>query len=520
MKVFKGAIITVDKTNRVANYLVEDGGKILYVGDKLPEEYRTEKVIELNGALLPAFADTHSHFASYAMLATTVKLGDCKSNEEIKEILRKAHQEYPAGKTMLCFGATPKVKEGRLIEKKEIDEIAPDRVVVIICGDGHTAVLNSLALSKMPKSLKEVRGYHFDTGIMNQEAFYEASSNLTKVVNKGDALKAFQDALDLYIESGFGIISAESGSGFPQDLDVELLKWIYRGQTSGVQMRLFIQSFDIKKAQKRGLPRLGGCFETALDGSLTSNDAAMKEPYEGGDNKGVLYYTDEELFQKLDRVNRAGLQIQMHAIGDAAVEQGAQMLKKALDAYPREDHRHGLIHVSFISDSAMKILEDYKIQVIGQPAFLELSMENYDFMYKLLGERVFVAEPHSEFVKRGIVFSASSDAPVTVPKPLNWIHWMVNNPNEPHRLSLTDAIRVCTYNGYYSTFDEKERGSLEVGKIADMIILDRNPYETESDKLKDIKVLKTYFGGKEFVKENKNMIKVILKGIINRKVKI
>jgi predicted amidohydrolase YtcJ len=210
----------------------------------------------------------------------------------------------------------------------------------------------------------------------------------------------------------------------------------------------------------------------------------------------------------------------MHAIGDAAVEQGATMLKKALDAYPREDHRHGLIHVSFISDNAMKILEEYKIQVIGQPAFLELSMENYDFMYKLLGDRVFIAEPHNEFIKRGIMFSASSDAPVTIPKPLNWIHWMVNNPNEPHRLTLTDAIRTCTYNGYYSTFDEKERGSLEVGKIADMIILDRNPYETDNDKLKDIKVLKTYFAGKEYVKENKNMIKVILKGMINRKVKI
>lgn len=522
MKVFQGTIITVDKNDSVMKFLVEDGGRILYVGDKLPKEYQDVAVIGIKeGALLPTFADTHAHFASYAMLATTIKLEKAKSNAEIKTILAEADKTMPQGKTMLCFGASPKVAEGKLINKQEIDEaVTSKRATVIICGDGHTAVLNDTALSKMPKSLAACRGYDFDTGIMRQEAFYKAAGSLTRIVSIKDALQAFQDAINLYIEKGVGLICAECAQGFPLDIDVELIKWIYRGQKSGVQMRLFIQSFDPRKAKRRKLKRLGGCFETALDGSLTSQDAALSVPYEGTDKTGILYYTDEELFRRIDKINRAGMQLQMHAIGDAAVNQGARTLKRALDAYPREDHRHALIHASFVSEEAMKILQDYNIQIVGQPAFIELSEQNYDFMYSMLGDRVFAAEPHSKFVQNGIMFSASSDAPVTHPDPIGWVHWMVNNPNTAHRVPLMDAIRICTYNGYYSTFDEGERGSLETGKIADMIILDKNPFEVPKEAIKDIKVTKTYLNGQEASPSSVNIFKTILRGMLHKKVKL
>lgn len=522
MRVFQGTIITVDKNNAICKYLVEDGGRIVYVGDELPEEYRYGRIIDLGeGALMPAFADTHSHFVSYAMLSTTIKLDKAASNTEIKEILAKADKEYPEGKTLLCFGATPKVAEGRLIEKKELAEaVKSKRAVVVICGDGHTCVLNDTALAKMPKSLAKLRGCHWDTGIMNQEAFYKAAGSLIKLISIRDALQAFQSAIDLYIAKGVGLICCECSQGFPFDIDVRLIKWIYKGQLSGIQMRLFVQSFNPKKAKKFGLPRLGGCFETAPDGSITSSDAALCAPYEGTDNKGVLYYTDAELYERIDKINRAGLQLQMHAIGDAAVEQGARILQKALDAYPRDDHRHALIHVSLISENAMNILQRYKIQVVGQPAFIGLSEENFDFMYSKLGERVYDAEPHSEFVKRGILFSASSDAPVTFPDPIRWVHWMVNNPNTKHRVLLADAIRVCTYNGYSSTFDEKVRGSLEEGKIADMIILDKNPFGVPQGEIKDIKVLSTYLGGREFRPDSESIYKTIMRGVCSKNTKI
>jgi len=519
MKVFSGKIISVDKNNNVYKYLVEDNGKIVYVGNELPDIYKQEKLIELgNKVLIPSFVDTHSHFTSYAMLATTVKLDKLKSNKEIQEKLREEDSKLPKEKTMLCYGASPKVVEGRFIEKTEIDNVTSTRPVVIISSDGHTAILNEKALQKMPKKLASVRGYDYESGIMSQEAFYEVVASILRVIDIRDAIQAFQDALDIYVENGVGMICVACASGFPLDIDVELMRWLYQGQKSALQIRIFIQSFDVKKAKRRGIPRLGGCFETALDGSIASGDAAFTIPYEGtDDDHGRLYHTDEELYEHLTKVHKAGLQIQMHAIGDAAVNQATRILKKVIDENPRDDHRHGIIHASFVSPESMQIMKDYNIQVIGQPGFIEMSEANYEFMHSMLGDRIFGAEPHNEFIHNGINFSASSDAPVTFPNPIGWIHWLVNNPNIPHRLSVAEALRVCTYNGYFSTFDEKDRGSLEIGKVADMVILSDDPFSVDPSNLIDIKVEKTYLAGKEFSRSKQSAVQAILKGIFKRK---
>ena len=297
-------------------------------------------------------------------------------------------------------------------------------------------------------------------------------------------------------------------------MDVDFLIWLARGQDSGFSMRVFVQSFDIHKAVKRKLPRMGGCFKTALDGSITSRDAAMYEPYEGTDNKGILYYSDEELFKHLDRANRAGLQIQMHAIGDAAFDQGARILKKALDAYPRTDHRHGLIHASITTEEGIRICKEYNIQILAQPAFLIPEM--IDYMYKALGDRLYRGERYKAFLDNGIMVSAGSDAPVTMPEPLEWIQKACNHPNEAERVTLEQAIKMCTYNGAYATFDEKERGSLEKGKYADMVILDKNPYEVPIDKIKDIGLKATILKGEVYRPKKRHILATILKGMLRK----
>lgn len=515
--IFHGNIISVDGKNGIYNYLVEEDGIISYVGNALPDKYKNLAVTELgDGALLPTFADTHGHFASFAMLAAAVKLEKVNSNAEKLEILKKADKETPKGKSLFCFGASPYVDEGRFLNAADIDSVVPDRAVAIVSTDGHTAVLNKAALKKMPKSIRNVDGYGED-GVLGGECFYKVVDNMLKIISPLDGLQAFQAAFDDYSSKGFGIIAAESGIGMPLDLDVELLKWIYRGQDSGVQMRFFIQSFDVKKAKRRKLPRLGGCFETALDGSITSMDAALSEPYGGTDNCGKLFYDDETLYQKMKKVHDAGLDFQMHAIGDRAVLQAARTYKRILDESPRE-HRHGIIHATFVPDEAMDIIEKYHLQIQGQPAFIEMDLQYLDLLVERLGEnRCYWAEPHSEFIKRGVLFSAGSDCPVTFPNAVSWIHWMVNNPNEKHRVDLTNAIRVVTYNGYAATRDEKQRGSLEVGKIADMVVLSQNPYDCAPENLKDISVLSTYYGGKKWSPGGKSIIGTILKGMLRRK---
>lgn len=520
MTVYQGKIITVNENNDVFSYLVEDEGRILYVGDELPAQYKSAAVTAVKGALMPCFADAHGHFSSYAMLATTLKLDEAKSNREILELMAAEDKRLPPKKTLLCFGASPKVEEGRLITKAEIDSVVKDRYVVVICGDGHSAVMNSAADSKMPKSVHETNGYDAQNGWFLHESFMRAVDKILNVISAADALQAFQEAIDVYAENGFGLICCESGSGFPLDLDVELLKWLYRGQDSGMQVRIFIQSHDVKKAQKRGIERLGGCFKCALDGSITSADAAFSEPYLGTDNSGMLFYTDDEVYENVKKVHLAGLSFQMHAIGDRAVLQAARTYKRILDEYPRENHRHGIIHATLVPDEAMDIIEKYNIQIIGQPIFMVLAAQNPEFMLGRLGEaRAAVAEPYSEFLKRSIHFCCSSDCPVTFPNGFKWLDAMVNNPNEAHRVSLVDAIRCCTHAGYYNTFDEGERGSLEKGKIADMILVDRDPFSVGNDELKELKVEATVLNGKVWKKSGKRVIGTLLRGMVRGKEK-
>ncbi len=515
MTVYKGTIISVDSKSGIYKYLVEDKGRIAFVGDQLPAEYQSATVRELGkGAMLPAFVDTHSHFASFAVLATTVRLAHAQSNAQILEILAKKDAELKKGKAILAYGAHARVAEGRLISKAELDAAFPKRKVVIITGDGHSAVLNTPVLKVLPASLSNIRGYDYATGVMHHEAFYRVADNLPKVLDKLDILSAFLSAIDEYISKGIGTVHAMSGSGFLRDIDVDFLTWLSRGHNSGFQMRIFIQSFDINKALKRKLPRIGGCFKTALDGSITSRDAAMYEPYVGTDNKGILYYSDEELYENVDRANRAGLQIQMHAIGDAAFDQAARTLKRALDAYPRSDHRHGIIHACITTEKGLDTCREYGIQILAQPAFL--IPEVLEYMYDALGDRLYMGERYKTMLEKGIVVSAGSDAPVTMPDPVGWIHKACNHPNENQRISLDDAIRMCTYNGSYATFDEKERGSLEAGKIADMVILCTNPYSLPLDKLKDIKVKETLLSGKAYFATKRNIIATIIKGMLSK----
>ena len=112
---------------------------------------------------------------------------------------------------------------------------------------------------------------------------------------------------------------------------------------------------DTEKVIKRGLTRIGGCFETALDGCFGSKDASLLTPYENSNDCGVLYYSDEKVTEFCKKANRAGLQIEMHAIGDRAFNQATRALKAALDDYPREDHRHTIIHACLPTEEGIEI---------------------------------------------------------------------------------------------------------------------------------------------------------------------
>ena len=518
MKCYEGTIVTVNDKDEVFRYLVEDGGKILYVGNDLPEAFGDSERVELGKkALTPSFADTHQHFASFSTFQAGLNVMDAESNVEIAEMVKNFTVRSKA-KTLIAFGASPySVKEGRLISREELDAVCPDKEIMVVKYDGHACIVNSKLLNKLKDKVSNFRGYHPESGEMNQEAFFKFSDYITNSVSLIELFRNMQNAVDYMAERGIGMVNTVSGVGFTGNLDITFEKIFAKSLDNGFQIRVFPQPMDTKVAKNRKLPRIGGCFESALDGCFGSHDAALLEPYadEDGGN-GVLYYSDEKVFDFCKKANRAGLQIEMHAIGDKAFDQLTRALNAALDDYPRNDHRHGIIHDCLPTEEGIRICKEYGIQMPVQSAFINWKQEPDAYLEKILGPHRFSRlNPLKTFLENGIVVSFGSDAPCTSPDPIAWMDKAVNNANVAEAIEIRDALRMCTYNGYYATFDEKERGSLETGKIADMVILSENPYAVPKERIKDLKVEKLILAGKDYCSCKRSVAFAILDGITN-----
>lgn len=518
MKVYEGAILTVDADDTVARYLVEEGGTIRYVGDELPERYASAPRENLGGrALCPSFVDTHQHFASLAAFNAGLNVMEARSNDEIKRMVSEFSRTY-AGKILIAFGASPySVAEGRLLSRAELDEACPDKPAMMVKYDGHACVVNSMLLGMIEKDVSGQRGYHPDTGEMNQEAFFKALDRITGSISIPQLVGNMQRAMDYLAARGIGMVHTVSGVGFPGDMDISIEKWVGRSAQSGFQVRVFPQSLEVKTALKRGLPRIGGCFACALDGCFGSRDAALREPYEDADDAGVLYYTDEQLIRFCCEANRAGLQIEMHAIGDAAFDQATRVLKAALDDFPRQDHRHGIIHACLPTESGMRICADYGIHLPMQTSFIDWPQEPDSYLASIMGERrASRLNPLRTLWDAGITMSAGSDAPCTDPDPILWMQRACNHSVEGQSLTPREALRMCTYNGAWTTFDEDLRGSLEVGKIADMVVLSENPYEVHASDLGRIRVERLLLGGLAYRSQSQGFLSAVVKGIAGK----
>jgi len=518
MKIYHGDIITCNETNETVSYLVEEEGYIRYAGNILPEKYQGKEQLELGEqALLPSFADTHLHFASMSLFHAGVNVMDVSCNDEIKSRLKEFLPHYK-GKVAIAFGASPhSVRERKLLSREDLDEVSAERPVMVVKYDGHACIINTALIRLLPEAVKTVRGYDADTGEMNQEAFFATTDYVSGTVSLWELIKSMQKAIDHMAEKGIGLMHTVSGVGFPKDMDVDLERYVGRGAEGGFQTRLFFQTMDTEKVMRRKLPRIGGCFATALDGCFGSEDAALLKPYEKSSNSGILYYTDDEVKDFCIRANRLGLQIELHAIGDAAFQQAANALKAALDDFPREDHRHGIIHACLPTEEGLEICRKYHIQIPLQTAFVVWPQEPDWYLRDILGEREAKLNPLRSFLDHDIIISAGSDAPCTDPDPMLWIHNACNHPVKEQALTVAEALRMCTYWGYWTSFDEKERGSLETGKIADMVILQTNPFKTEAGELKNIKVKELILAGKPYEKQKQSWMMLVLKGLLSHR---
>lgn len=507
MRVFKnGEFISCEDENRNFSVLVEDKGRIVYTGDEVPVRYQSARVTDFKGkCVVPVFSDTHMHFESYALFQSTVDVRDCENFEAMGKALNIYIEKHPKTKFLPAYGCSAHtVAEGRLPERSDLDQMT-NLPLLIVKYDGHAAVANSALISQFPDDVKNDEGFCEETGWLYQNAFYKGVNFITEKVSPLKILDGMYKAAGKLASSGVGYIHTVEGVGYKNDIDIDTMRIAAKGLPN--HFRIYFQTMNVEKVAARKMKCIGGCFSLALDGCFGSEDAALSEGYANNpENKGFLAYTQEEVNDFCIRVNRAGMQITMHAIGDVAVEQALNAYEAALKDTPRSDHRHIIIHADLIPEHLQEKAAKLGIYIALQPAFLDWKQEPESYLNTILGNRASKILPLRSMLDKGIILSAGSDAPCTLPDPIRSIYLCCNHPNPAQSVTPLEALKMHTLWAAKTGFDEDDHGSLTDGKYADFVVLDKNPLKIPAEDIKDIRVLATYLQGHRFDENQKYSI--------------
>ncbi|MFD6443349.1 amidohydrolase, partial [Peribacillus sp. NPDC060186] len=254
-----------------------------------------------------------------------------------------------------------------------------------------------------------------------------------------------------------------------------------------------------------------GPAKVFTDGSSSGPTAAMREPYtDDSENSGILYFSQEELNRILGEAHEKGFQITAHAQGDRAIEMMLNCIDEALKKHPRKNHRHRIEHAGIVMPDLIERMRELEVIPIPNPAFF---LEYGDGYMKSYGERVNHMYPVRDFIDKGIIAAGGSDSPVTSFNPLLGIHGAVNRKSSTgqdvggnQRIGVLEAIKLFTWNGAYASFEENIKGSIEIGKLADLVVLNGAILDIPTDQIKDMQVDYTIIGGKVVFQKESNDI--------------
>ena len=477
------------------------GGKIAHLGRQLPD--RPGRVYGMAGhIILPGFIDSHVHLAETGLMSIGLDLRLARSFADVRDCLL-AHLDSAdySGGPLIGFGIMAGLlAEGRLPNRFDIDRMLADPAVILVGGEGHSATVNNAAFHalNLPPTL---RGIDRDpisdqpTGILRAEAYAQAVSRTMSNFSLTQLARGLAGASNLALARGVTSLHAAEGAGLPGNLDILAVKAL--GSALEVDTLLYAQSRDVRWVQRMGLTHIGGCFATAIDGAVAVRTAAFLEPYaDQPGERGMTYFTQDELDQFVLESHQAGLQISLHAIGDRAIEMAIGAYAGAISRAPRPDHRHRIEHCAFPTEGQLDRIARLGLVVSTQPIFNLLDARMMEVHQRALGEeRMRRMMPLRSMLDRRIVVAGSSDMPMVDTNPLAGVQGAVLHPNPAQHTSVYEALRMHTYQGAVAGSSEARKGTLEIGKDADFVVLHQDPFGVPPTRIKDIPIFATYIMG-------------------------
>jgi len=518
-------IVTMDAADQITEAMAVRGGRIATIGtnqDVAACISTTTRVIDAHGrTVLPGLIDVHTHGLEWAKNVVSNQINAAyPTMKSIADLVAEVSRRGKAAKSdEWIVGAgwdDAKYSDHRYIVRSDVDPVSGGHPVYLVHVSGHLAVANSAALKLAgvtrdtpgpPGGVIEHDAKGEPTGILKDNAM-----NLVANILPAEPPDLAARAAKYFSEQAlsFGLTTVHDINLAPEEL-----RGYQQAEHAGwLKVRVHVVPRVRNIADAETLAASGiytglgddhlriGAAKMFADGGMGARTIAIYPPSAAGEtnNFGLLIWSPEDMQRAHRTLAAAGWQLVTHAIGDRAIDEVLDSYAATMKALNLSDPRFRLIHCGISTPAIQKRLKDLHVLVDGNPPFVYWIGS---WFRKYGPERVRWSYPAKSYIENGIIEAGGSDVPVTPLTPW-WGIWAAVVRSElttgeilapEERLTIREALKLYTRNGAYAGFEEKSKGSLEPGKLADFIVMDRDVLTVPSDQLKDVQVLMTFVGG-------------------------
>jgi predicted amidohydrolase YtcJ len=520
-----GSVQALDDAGTVAEVVAVKDGRIAAIGrasDVAELAGPGTRVVELEGqSVLPGFQDAHLHPLDGGLLAIVCNLHETQSADECLDVIARYAAEHPEREWLTGDGWSMDFFEGGNPDKERLDAVVPDRPVYLENRDGHTAWVNSRALelagidasrSDPPDGRIQRAPNGTPSGALHEGAM-RLVEDLAPPVSQSEWEQAFLSAqAELH---ALGITAWQdavvTGETLPAYLAVAercQVTMHVEGNLLWDRTRGGEQIDDLLALRERGSlgrVRIRGA-KIFVDGVLENFTGALLEPYVGTDNRGVAMHDADELARMVTLLDSHGFQVHMHTIGDRAVRNALDAVEAAQRVNGRRDARHHLAHVQLVHPDDQPRFAGLGVVANAQPYWAAASRYVNELTLPFIGdERARYHYPFGSLHRAGARLAFGSDWTVSTADPLAQIEVAVTRVEHPSRdtdpllpeeaLDLRTAVTAFTRGSAYVNFLEGETGTIEPGKLADLVVLDRDLFDPGSGPIGDARVVLTLVEG-------------------------
>lgn len=527
-------VYTMDSRKPWAEAVAIRGDRILFVGSSrraLRYQGPATRILDAGGKLLlPGMMDSHVHFVGGSRSLAKVDLSGTRTVEEVQERIRQFARDHPGARWIEGRGWMYAAFPGNMPHRKFLDEVVPDRPAVMSCADGHTTWVNSQALALAgitrqtldPENGKIVRD---ENGEPTGALLEQAGSLVTRLIPRPTAEETLASLRQgLGEASRVGVVRVHGMGG-----EFGALDFLDQLRREGSLTVRFLVTMGVEppgltaedwKAYEEASSRYEDEWlsvrgvKLMLDGVIDSGTAAMLDPYEGlEESRGQLFWNPEDFKKTVLECSARGIQVSTHAIGDAAIRLALDAYEEATRQTDRLDLRHKIEHAENVAASDLPRFGQLGVIASFQPLHANPDPTWMGTWIAYVGpERERRAFPWRAVLDGGGRIAFGSDWPVVTLSPWPGIQVAATRQDfegrpeggwvPEQKVELGEAIHAYTLGGAYAMHREKEEGSIEAGKLADLILVWPNIFEVSPGMIRETRVLMTMVGGRIIYESN------------------